>query len=89
MSTLIGFLEKLGQDAALRAASGSDLESVLRGAGIEDEARTAILMEDWRKLESLLGAQQHICCAIHRPDDDDDDEEEKPEKADQQCTASG
>jgi hypothetical protein len=80
MSTVIGFLEKLGQDASLRASSVTDLEASLKDAGIEDEARTAILMEDWRKLESLLGAQPHICCAIHRPDDDDDDGEEEPPK---------
>jgi hypothetical protein len=77
MSAVIEFFAKVGQNADLRASSVVDVESALREALIEGEEKTAILMEDWRKLESLLGAQQHICCAVHRPDDDEDEDEDE------------
>ena len=79
MSTVIDFFARVGQNADLRASSMVDIESALLEAGIEGDEKVAIIMEDWRKLESLLGAQQHICCAVHRPDDDEDEDEDDDE----------
>lgn len=90
MSAIIEFFAKVGQSADFRGSSTIDVEAALREAGIEGEVRTAILMEDWRKLESLLGAQQHICCAVHRPDDnedEDDDEVDEDELSQGTCGA--
>jgi hypothetical protein len=88
MSAVIEFFAKVGQNADLRASSAADVESALREAGIEGEEKTAILMEDWRKLESLLGAQQHICCAVHRPDEDEDDDEEEDDAEEDEDSVS-
>jgi hypothetical protein len=79
MSAVIEFFAKVGQNADLRAASMVDIESALLEAGIDGDEKAAIVMEDWRKLEVLLGAQQHICCAVHRPDEDEDDDEDEDE----------
>lgn len=77
MSAVIDFFARVGQNADLRASSMVDIESALLEAGIEGDEKAAIIMEDWRKLESLLGAQQHICCAVHRPDDDEDEDDDE------------
>lgn len=88
MSAVIEFFAKVGQNADLRASSAVDVEAALREAGIEGEEKTAILMEDWRKLESLLGAQQHICCAVHRPDDDEDEDDDDEADEDEESLST-
>lgn len=78
MPNLIDFLETLGRDARLRYATSSELELALARADIEPALRAALLGEDRRILESLLGAQANVCCVIHAPDED----EETPEDDD-------
>ena len=76
MSNVIDFLERMGQDALLRHATGADLESALTAADIDPVVRAALLAEDSSRLEALLGATANICCMIHPPGEGGDDEEE-------------
>jgi hypothetical protein len=69
MTDVIDFLERLGQDAALRGAS---LESALQSAGMSTELRVALANRDQRTLEALLGVG-NVCCLINAPT-----EEEQP-----------
>lgn len=76
MSNVIDFLEGLGHDAQLRYTTGSELERVLESADIEPALRMAILTENRRQMEALLGAKANVCCMVHVPDDDDEEEED-------------
>lgn len=76
MSNVIDFLERLGQDAQLRGASGDEMEAALLNAGIEPELRTAILEADQRALEALLGADTNVCCVIYKEDEEEEEEKE-------------
>jgi hypothetical protein len=79
MSNVIEFLERMGRDAALRDSTSGELEQALLRADVAAPARAAILNSNWKSLESLLGAQANVCCAIHLPDDDEDEDEEGEE----------
>lgn len=79
MPNLIDFLEILGQDARLRYANKAAVEQELARAGIEPALRAALLGDDPRLLEKLLGARTNVCCVVHAPEDD----EEEPEDDDQ------
>ena len=76
MSDVIEFLERFGQDADLRYATREMLEEALQGAGIDPSLRAAILGKDVRALESLLGAEPNVCCAVHREEEEEEEEEE-------------
>jgi hypothetical protein len=77
MSNVIDFLEKWGQDAQLRHATGTDLERALLRAGIEPAERAAILGADRSTLESLLGARSRVVCAIFAPEEEEVEEEDE------------
>lgn len=79
MTNVIDFLERLGQDARLRYACAEELDRALIGAQIDPALREALLGEDRRQLEALLGAATNVCCMVHAPEDDEDDEAEENE----------
>lgn len=78
MSNLVDFLERMGRDPQLRHADAAQVELALESAQIEPALRAAMLSNDRRRLEDLLGAQANICCVVHAPGKDepapDDDE---------------
>ena len=82
MSNVLDFLERYGQDAQLRYATREMLEEALRGAGIEPAVRAAILGNDQRALEALVGAVPNVCCTVHKEDDEEEEEEEDDEEED-------
>ena len=66
MSNVVGFLERMGQDAQLRYASGSELERALIEAQIDTPLRAAIMDEDEPDDDG------------DEPGEDDSDEEVEP-----------
>jgi hypothetical protein len=76
MSNVIDFLERMGRDAQLHAATGLEVEEALLRAGIEPGVRAAILGGDQLLLESLVGANHNICCMINVPEEEEESEEE-------------
>lgn len=80
MSNVIDFLERLGQDAQLRSASGDEIEAALRDAGITLDVRQAILGDDRRALEALLGADGNVCCVVFKEDEEEEEEKEGDEE---------
>lgn len=76
MTSVIDFLERLGQDARLRHASAEELDRVLVSAQIDPAVRAALLGEDQRQLEALLGAATNVCCMVHAPEDDEEEPED-------------
>ena len=86
MSNVIGFLERMGQDAQLRRASLSEVELALKDAQIDPELQAAILDQDQRQLEALLG-REHLCCLMFpAKEDEDDDSEESPSRDDDEIS---
>ena len=80
MSDVIDFIERLGQDSALRYASAQAVDRVLSEAQVSPEMRVALAGRDQRLLESLLGATTNVCCVVHAPLGEED-KDEKPRKA--------
>lgn len=80
MSNVIGFLEKMGQDATLRHATQNELELALTLAQIDPQIRTAILGKDQAQIELLLGAATNVCCGLFPEKEDEDESEEEPSK---------
>lgn len=82
MSNIIDFLERLGRDAQLRHAPSVAVEQALVRAHVPEVLRSALLADDPRRLELLLGAQANVCCMVHAPDEEeeeeDDSDDEKP-----------
>jgi hypothetical protein len=85
VSHVIDFLERLGQDAHLRHAPIDAVEQALLQAGIEGPLRAAMVADDRRELESLLGARSKMYCGIFAPEEQEEEGEEKedPEKEDE------
>jgi hypothetical protein len=79
LSNVIDFLERMGQDARLREATGAELDAALTQAGIEPALRTAMFVEDSRALESLLGVTPSMCCLINKEDEEEDEPDEEEE----------
>ncbi|TAM59037.1 MAG: hypothetical protein EPN49_11705 [Rhodanobacter sp.] len=75
MSNVIGFLERMGQDAQLRHASQNDVEQALTRAQIDPELQVAILAKDQRRIEALLGVS-NVCCAFMYDDHEEDDQKQ-------------
>jgi hypothetical protein len=89
MSNVIGFLEKMGQDASLRHATYNEMELALTSAQIEPEMQEAIIAGDKSQLELLLGARINIVCSVFPgKEDDDEEDEESPSKDDDEITLS-
>jgi hypothetical protein len=83
VSNVIDFLERFGQDADLRHAPSDALAEALKSAGIDPELRAAILGNDQRTLEALLGADTNVCCMTHKEDEEEEPEEEEDEDEDE------
>jgi hypothetical protein len=64
MFDVIGFLERVGQDAQWRHASLDEVGFALSDAEVDPELRMAILARDGQELQALLG-QAPFCCLIH------------------------
>lgn len=86
MSNVIGFLEKMGRDASMSRATGSEIESALADARIDPEVRAAIVAGDQGRLEDLLGAKANVCCMVAPSRKEDDEEEESPDRDDDEAT---
>jgi hypothetical protein len=84
VSNVIDFLERLGQDADLSRASEEMLEEALRNAGIDPALRAALLGEDRRAVEALLGVQSNVCCLVWKEDEEEEEEEEEPEEEEEE-----
>ena len=67
MSDVIDFIERLGQDSALRYASRQVVDRVLSEARVTPEMRLALTSRDQRLLESLLRATTNVCCIVEAP----------------------
>jgi hypothetical protein len=82
MGNVIDFLERLGQDAQLRYATGGEVDEALQQAQIDPAVRAAILADDRHQLEALLGAQPNVCCMVHVPDDEEDEDDDQDDSDD-------
>jgi hypothetical protein len=86
MSSIIGFLERMGGDSQLRHAAGEELARALDEAQIEPLLAGAVLTGDPAKLQSMLQVERTLCCLVYRPDEEEkkeaEEEEEEPENGD-------
>jgi len=80
---VIDFLERFGQDAGLRYASGDVVAEALQQAGIEPALQAAILAKDQRTLQALLGSDTNVCCLIHKDDEEEEEETDEDEEDDE------
>ena len=83
MLNVIDFLERFGQDAGLRYASGDVVAEALQQAGIEPALQAAILAKDQRALQALLGSDTNVCCLIHKDDEEEEEETDEDEEDDE------
>ena len=83
MSSIIGFLEQVGQDEALRHAGADELRLALERADLDAESRDAVLSRDRSRLEALMQCRPTICCGLVRPEPDEDDEKEPGKEDDE------
>ena len=74
MSNVVDLLERMGQSSRLQSLSADNLAQELAQAGIEPAVQAAIVQQDPRQLEELLGASHNVCCLVHAPQDDEPDE---------------
>lgn len=61
MASMIGFIESVGRDAALRHATREQLLAHMRDAGVEPALRSAILDQDPAAIDSLIGPRTLYC----------------------------
>ena len=74
MSDVIDFLEKMGQDAALRYAP---LEGALAQAQLSPEVRAALASGDQHALKTLLGSG-NVCCMVFAPLEEQEESQREP-----------
>jgi len=79
MSNVIDFLEKMGQDASLHSCTQEQLERHLQNAGIDPLLAAALRSGDYRTLERMIGANEHVCCLIRTPGDEEEDDDQSDE----------
>ena len=65
MSNVIGFLENVGRDAALRHASREQLLQAMQREEIAPQWRSALLQPDRSPLDGLLGGRETMYCQNH------------------------
>jgi hypothetical protein len=80
MGNVVEFLARVGQNAALRHASGEQLAAELEAAGIAPELSAAIHAGNAGGLRLLLG--QGVFFASLMPDGPDKDNEEEDDRQD-------
>lgn len=64
MSDVIGFLQQMGQSAALRHAIKSTLYKALNALGVDQTAQWSIMNGDAARLEVLLSAPTGLICTL-------------------------
>ena len=74
MADVIDFLERMGQDAALRHAPEAVLEEAMRDAQMGSRERAALMSGNREAIQSVAGAQANICCMINAPLPEGDEE---------------
>lgn len=79
MSSIIGFLERMGRDSQLRHAGEAELAQALQDAGIEPMLSSTVVCGDLATLEATLHVDRTLCCLIYAPLDDDKEEKEERE----------
>lgn len=82
MADVIDFLERMGQDAALRHAPAAVLEQAMRDAQMSPRARAALASGSRTEIQAVLGAQSSVCCMVFAPEQES---EEKAGPADNVC----
>lgn len=75
MSSIIGFLERVGRDAQLRQASEDDLLQVLDEMGVGATTSRTVLRADSAMLHAMLQVSPTLCCLIYAPQEEEGDEE--------------
>ena len=80
MSDVIEFLEKLGQDSALRYASRSQLAVALSSTGLSPQLQAALMGADQRAVEGILGAGD-VCCMVFAPLEEEQEESQREQVA--------
>lgn len=74
VSNIVVLLERIGRSSQLHALSGEQLKQELSSAGVAPAVQAAILRQQARQLEELIGASKNVCCLIHAPQDEEPDE---------------
>src|SRR5690242_3221787 len=82
MADVIDFLERMGQDAALRHAPEAVLEQAMRDAQMSARARAALMSGTRAAIQAVVGAENSVCCMIYAPEQEG---EEKTRPADNVC----
>ena len=75
MSSIIGFLERVGRDSRLRHAGGEELTQALSDEDIDATKLPAVLCRDLAAMKAMLNVDPTLCCLVYVPEDDDDGEE--------------
>ncbi len=88
MSNVIGFLERMGQDAQLRHAATDEVNVALANAGIGPALQAVILGNDKAHLEALLGARTNVLCLVAPGKGEDDEDDESPDRDDDEVSGS-
>lgn len=81
MSSIIGFLERMGRDSQLRHATGEELAQALNDAGVEETTLRTVLGGDLAMLQATLQVDRTLCCLVYTPQDDEKEEEEREDDA--------
>ncbi|MGE7137346.1 hypothetical protein ACQKIE_06915 [Luteibacter sp. NPDC031894] len=84
MSNVIDFLERMGADAALRAAGADELTRELTASGVEGDLAAAILAGDEDTLRARLAPRTFYGIQLDREKEDPDPEQER--KDDEEAT---
>lgn len=74
-SNIVALLERIGGSSQLHTLSGERLAQELSSAGVSPAVQSAILRQQPRQLEELIGASRNVCCLIHAPQDDEPQDE--------------
>jgi hypothetical protein len=64
MPDVIDFLERMGQDAALRHAPEAVLEQAMREAQMSLRARAALTSGSRAAIKAVVGAENNVCCCV-------------------------
>jgi hypothetical protein len=82
MMDAIDFFEKVGQDARLRYATSEELGDALARAQLDPAVQAAIINDDARQLQALLGAPAQLCCLIEKPEEGEEEDEDGEDEDD-------
>lgn len=81
MSNIIGFLEHVGQDSALRHATTEELQAALDITQIAPSVQAAILANDRLELASITDSRV-VAHGVISPGKEDDEDDEAPDHDD-------